>query len=234
MGATNPRVFARECDGMAATTIPVTNACAAGKQNGAIACGNKPQGDMVRVHPPGSTSSRFCSEETALLRIEPDYGFRNQRADELLPDAQDERLAVGAMRTIRIVTSSREDVEAEGSDSAVRPAESDIGSPMSTQAVHGSSIGVQASHTTEEASGELSDTQGEEDLMATSQMFYPRPALFQRQLLPESAWEPDDATAVCHQCSRRFTLFLRRHHCRRCGLVFCDTCSQRRILLAAP
>ncbi|KAJ2513977.1 hypothetical protein GGI11_004243 [Coemansia sp. RSA 2049] len=67
-----------------------------------------------------------------------------------------------------------------------------------------------------------------------SQTFYDRPALFLRQQLPESAWEADDATAVCHQCSRRFTLFVRRHHCRRCGLVFCDTCSQRRILLAAP
>ncbi|KAJ1904030.1 hypothetical protein LPJ81_002733 [Coemansia sp. IMI 209127] len=219
---------------MAATTTPATDACSTGKQNEAIECGNKPQWNQTRVHPPGSTSPRFCSEESVLLRIEPDYGFRNQRADELLPDAQDERLAVGVMRAVRVVTSSREDVESEGGDSAVRPAGSDIESPMSTQAVHGSSVGVQASQITEEAPSELSDTQGEDDPEATSQMFYPRPALFQRQLLPESAWEPDDATAVCHQCSRRFTLFLRRHHCRRCGLVFCDTCSQRRILLSAP
>ncbi|KAI8325086.1 hypothetical protein GQ54DRAFT_252028, partial [Martensiomyces pterosporus] len=52
-----------------------------------------------------------------------------------------------------------------------------------------------------------------------------------RQCLPESAWEPDEATAVCRQCARRFTLFLRRHHCRRCGLVFCDSCSSNRTLL---
>ncbi|ORX70828.1 hypothetical protein DL89DRAFT_141190 [Linderina pennispora] len=41
-----------------------------------------------------------------------------------------------------------------------------------------------------------------------------------RQCLPESAWEPDEATATCRQDGRRFTLFLRRHHCRRCGLGF--------------
>ncbi|KAJ1934951.1 hypothetical protein EC988_008643, partial [Linderina pennispora] len=61
-----------------------------------------------------------------------------------------------------------------------------------------------------------------------------RSAVMMRQCLPESAWEPDEATATCRQDSRRFTLFLRRHHCRRCGLVFCDACSAQRALLASP
>ncbi|KAJ2708239.1 hypothetical protein FB645_000085 [Coemansia sp. IMI 203386] len=63
---------------------------------------------------------------------------------------------------------------------------------------------------------------------------YPLPALFARQCLPESAWEPDDSAMQCRQCARRFTLFLRRHHCRRCGLIFCVNCSSKRSLLASP
>ena len=32
----------------------------------------------------------------------------------------------------------------------------------------------------------------------------------------------------CHVCSSRFTLFLRKHHCRQCGRIFCDNCSRGR------
>ncbi|KAJ2163050.1 hypothetical protein GGF46_000236, partial [Coemansia sp. RSA 552] len=66
------------------------------------------------------------------------------------------------------------------------------------------------------------------------QGLYPPSALFMRQCLPESAWEADEATNVCRQCARRFNLFVRRHHCRRCGLVFCDGCSAQRTFLASP
>ncbi|KAJ2570309.1 hypothetical protein IW140_002402 [Coemansia sp. RSA 1813] len=209
------------------------------------------QENITHVHPPASTSlaiptgletAQLCAgaEELPLLRIELDYRFRSQRADELLPDAQDDRVVVGVRwRTVRVVASSREDPEGE-SEAAALPNMPNIESPMSTQAVHGSNVDVQINESTENpseehGSTEHDDMQSESDPAdATSQMFYRRPALFLRQLLPESAWEPDDTTSVCHQCSRRFTLFLRRHHCRRCGLIFCDTCSQRRILLASP
>ncbi|KAI9471218.1 hypothetical protein BX667DRAFT_509125 [Coemansia mojavensis] len=66
------------------------------------------------------------------------------------------------------------------------------------------------------------------------QGLYPPSALFQRQMLPESGWEPDSSAVSCRQCGRSFTLFLRRHHCRRCGLLFCDSCSSQRVLLASP
>ncbi|KAJ2081874.1 hypothetical protein H4R24_002031 [Coemansia sp. RSA 988] len=79
------------------------------------------------------------------------------------------------------------------------------------------------------------DTVSESDSIdETSEGLYSPSALFMRQCLPESAWEPDEATATCRQCRRRFSLFLRRHHCRRCGLVFCDKCSSKRSLLASP
>ncbi|GAA5821257.1 hypothetical protein JCM3770_007386 [Rhodotorula araucariae] len=38
-------------------------------------------------------------------------------------------------------------------------------------------------------------------------------------------WEPDEATNTCRRCEKRFSLFNRKHHCRRCGLVICAACS---------
>ncbi|KAK4058123.1 hypothetical protein OIO90_000862 [Microbotryomycetes sp. JL221] len=38
-------------------------------------------------------------------------------------------------------------------------------------------------------------------------------------------WEDDDLSNVCRRCDRRFTFFLRKHHCRRCGLLVCSYCS---------
>ncbi|CAJ1989728.1 MORN repeat-containing protein [Leishmania donovani] len=41
----------------------------------------------------------------------------------------------------------------------------------------------------------------------------------------------DDAAAECGQCGTAFSFFLRRHHCRLCGDVFCDACTQHRASL---
>lgn len=37
-------------------------------------------------------------------------------------------------------------------------------------------------------------------------------------------WKPDPDATVCDEavCTRYFTYFTRRHHCRRCGNIFCD------------
>ncbi|RKP36385.1 hypothetical protein BJ085DRAFT_21759, partial [Dimargaris cristalligena] len=51
---------------------------------------------------------------------------------------------------------------------------------------------------------------------------------FVRYCLPDYAWEPDEAARHCRLCERRFTLFVRRHHCRRCGILVCDPCSAQR------
>ena len=40
-------------------------------------------------------------------------------------------------------------------------------------------------------------------------------------------WQPDDDVHQC-QCGTRFTLFVRKHHCRLCGKVFCHECSNAR------
>ncbi|KAI7866832.1 hypothetical protein BDF14DRAFT_1693866, partial [Spinellus fusiger] len=44
-------------------------------------------------------------------------------------------------------------------------------------------------------------------------------------------WESDQQAHDCRRCSRRFNFLVRRHHCRRCGLVVCDRCSSHRIRL---
>ncbi|KAI0693665.1 FYVE zinc finger-domain-containing protein [Cytidiella melzeri] len=48
-------------------------------------------------------------------------------------------------------------------------------------------------------------------------------------LLHKSLWKPDSQASRCDifLCSRKFSLFERRHHCRKCGGVFCAECSTR-------
>lgn len=38
-------------------------------------------------------------------------------------------------------------------------------------------------------------------------------------------WERDEEAGACRRCGRRFTFFVRKHHCRRCGLLVCASCS---------
>uniref|UniRef100_A0A3B3Y0T4 Zinc finger FYVE domain-containing protein 26 n=1 Tax=Poecilia mexicana TaxID=48701 RepID=A0A3B3Y0T4_9TELE len=45
-------------------------------------------------------------------------------------------------------------------------------------------------------------------------------------------WVPDTEHDLCMVCRReRFTMFNRRHHCRRCGRLVCSACSERKMLL---
>jgi hypothetical protein len=44
-------------------------------------------------------------------------------------------------------------------------------------------------------------------------------------------WVPDEEIAYCHACNSEFDYFNRKHHCRHCGMVYCDPCSQHRVLL---
>lgn len=38
-------------------------------------------------------------------------------------------------------------------------------------------------------------------------------------------WEADEVAHDCRRCHRKFSFFLRKHHCRRCGQVVCAACS---------
>jgi hypothetical protein len=46
-------------------------------------------------------------------------------------------------------------------------------------------------------------------------------------------WEPDESTNECLVCRERFRVFLRKHHCRGCGKIFCDKCSSKKVLIPA-
>lgn len=46
-------------------------------------------------------------------------------------------------------------------------------------------------------------------------------------------WVPDEAVTKCTACGSDFGAFVRRHHCRNCGDIFCDKCTHGRIALTA-
>lgn len=39
-------------------------------------------------------------------------------------------------------------------------------------------------------------------------------------------WAPDSIATHCASCRRDFNLTRRKHHCRSCGEIFCNTCSE--------
>ena len=41
-------------------------------------------------------------------------------------------------------------------------------------------------------------------------------------------WMRDSDTRTCLCCEAVFTTFRRRHHCRYCGLVFCNNCTSKK------
>lgn len=44
-------------------------------------------------------------------------------------------------------------------------------------------------------------------------------------------WIIDQDVKKCLLCNKAFSLFLRRHHCRNCGYVVCDSCSSHRAII---
>lgn len=46
-------------------------------------------------------------------------------------------------------------------------------------------------------------------------------------------WVPDEAASKCTNCKTEFSAFIRRHHCRNCGDIFCDKCTRGRTALTA-
>ena len=45
------------------------------------------------------------------------------------------------------------------------------------------------------------------------------------------SWQPDSDATSCPICKKQFTWVFRRHHCRKCGRVVCDSCSPHRITI---
>ncbi|GAB1609989.1 zinc finger FYVE domain-containing protein 21 [Argonauta hians] len=49
--------------------------------------------------------------------------------------------------------------------------------------------------------------------------------------IPEPDWVPDNEYIHCMQCQVKFALMNRRHHCRRCGRLFCGRCCDNKVSL---
>ncbi|XP_018915382.1 RUN and FYVE domain-containing protein 2-like isoform X2 [Bemisia tabaci] len=45
------------------------------------------------------------------------------------------------------------------------------------------------------------------------------------QARSDAQWVDDKQASKCHACAREFTLARRKHHCRNCGEIFCNACS---------
>ncbi|XP_054708198.1 pleckstrin homology domain-containing family F member 2-like [Uloborus diversus] len=49
-----------------------------------------------------------------------------------------------------------------------------------------------------------------------------------------AVWIPDAEASICMHCRKtQFTVLNRRHHCRKCGAVVCNSCSNKKFLLPA-
>lgn len=46
---------------------------------------------------------------------------------------------------------------------------------------------------------------------------------FEKNVVP---WAPDSDVNICTSCGKSFTITRRRHHCRLCGTIICNKCSQ--------
>jgi hypothetical protein len=47
-------------------------------------------------------------------------------------------------------------------------------------------------------------------------------------------WQPDAEVTICPICGTQFSFFIRKHHCRKCGRVVCNSCSPHRIVIPYP
>ena len=47
-------------------------------------------------------------------------------------------------------------------------------------------------------------------------------------------WQKDSEVHTCQSCHTKFGVFTRKHHCRKCGGIFCDDCTEGRAVLDNP
>ncbi|KAK4147714.1 FYVE zinc finger-domain-containing protein [Dichotomopilus funicola] len=59
----------------------------------------------------------------------------------------------------------------------------------------------------------------------------PTPTQHARSELQLPRWQPDSEQTYCPICGTQFSFFVRKHHCRKCGRVVCNSCSPHRITI---
>ncbi|XP_039285147.1 zinc finger FYVE domain-containing protein 21 isoform X2 [Nilaparvata lugens] len=48
-------------------------------------------------------------------------------------------------------------------------------------------------------------------------------------VIGEPQWTPDKEATHCTKCSTKFGFTTRRHHCRRCGQIYCSSCCDEKL-----
>ncbi|KAL1837533.1 hypothetical protein VTJ49DRAFT_3678 [Mycothermus thermophilus] len=81
------------------------------------------------------------------------------------------------------------------------------------------------------------------DVSAASEPAVPGPSAPEATILPSQTqpaapspivlprWQPDSEVTYCPICGTQFSIFVRKHHCRKCGRVVCNSCSPHRITI---
>lgn len=54
---------------------------------------------------------------------------------------------------------------------------------------------------------------------------------FKIEVVPKSHWQPNEEVQACPDCREAFGWLKRKHHCRICGRVLCDTCCQNAMMI---
>ncbi|KAG5018207.1 hypothetical protein JHK87_014062 [Glycine soja] len=70
-------------------------------------------------------------------------------------------------------------------------------------------------------------------MLLTSALSFSTRTLLTQLFQTNSHHVPDEAVSKCTACGTDFGAFVRRHHCRNCGDIFCDKCTHGRIALTA-
>ena len=50
-------------------------------------------------------------------------------------------------------------------------------------------------------------------------------------MMKEAQWTSDKEATSCIQCTKAFSVSRRKHHCRNCGDIFCNECSDNKMPL---
>eukprot|EP00757_Euglenozoa_sp_SAG-D1_P025033 gene25033-10893_t len=41
-------------------------------------------------------------------------------------------------------------------------------------------------------------------------------------------WQQDGEAESCNNCEKNFQIWRRKHHCRKCGNIYCSDCSDKK------
>ena len=79
--------------------------------------------------------------------------------------------------------------------------------------------------------GERADTKARSDTTTSQMDDVDLDVSDHHQVRKGSQWQKDGEAKACCKCAAIFTVRVRRHHCRCCGQIFCDACTQAKVAL---